>query len=104
MFGALCALKFMNKSEAIALVEDELENSKDKSNPIDCIILNDQTIEKEWGWVFFYQSEKYIESKDFRDMLAGNAPIIVDKSSGKLSYTGTAREIEFYINEYEKSI
>ena len=94
----------MNKSEAIALVEAELENSKDKYNPIDCIILIDETIEKEWGWVFFYQSKDYVESKDFRDMLAGNAPIIVDKISGKLSYTGTAHEIEFYINEYEQSI
>ena len=91
----------MNKSEAITLVKSELENS---NNFIDCIILKDETIEKYWGWVFFYQSKTYLKSKDFRDMLVGNAPIIVDKNSGQLTYTGTEHDIQYYINEYESSI
>lgn len=91
----------MIKDNAIKIAEAELENSKDKYNPIDCAILENETIEKDWGWIFFYQSKVYIESGDFRDMLGGNAPIFIDKKTGKLSYAGTAFGIDHYIKEYE---
>ena len=94
----------MNKQEAQSLVEIELENSKDKYNPIDCVVIETETIEKSWGWVFFYQSKEFIESKDVRDMLAGNAPIIVNRNTKELVYTGTTNDIEHYIKEYENQI
>ncbi len=37
-------------------------------------------------------------------MLAGNAPYIVNKHSGQLQVTGTAHDIEYYIDEYEQSL
>jgi len=92
----------MNRKDAQKLVEDEL--AKDQCNPIDCIVLEDETIEKEWGWVFFYQSKAYLESGDFRDMLGGNAPIMVNRTTGALTVTGTAFNIEHYINEYESTL
>jgi len=91
----------MNREDAQKLVEDELDNTKDKYNPIDCVVLEEETIEKEWGWVFFYQSKAYLESGDFRDMLGGNAPIIINRNTGNLKHTGTAHDIEHYIKEYE---
>lgn len=66
-------------------------------------LLEDKTLAKEFGWVFFYNTKKYLETKDFRDMLGGNAPIIIDKNTGKVTETGTANPIEDYIDEYEKS-
>nr|WP_275441472.1 YrhB domain-containing protein [Psychrobium sp. MM17-31] len=86
------------------MVEAELEQIKDKYNPIDCVVITEQTIEKNWGWVFFYQSKAYIETGDFREMLSGNAPIIVNRMTGELSYTGTAYDVEHYINEYEAAL
>ena len=94
----------MNKEEAQKLVEVEIEKTKDKYNPINCAVLENETIEKEWGWIFFYQSKAYLESGDFRDMLGGNAPIIVNRSTGILSETGTAFDIEHYIIEYESTL
>ena len=94
----------MNKHEAKILVESELERTKDKYNPIDCVVLEEETIEKSWGWVFFYQSKAYVETGDFREMLGGNAPIIVNRNTGKLTHTGTAYEIEHYIKEYEAAL
>ena len=94
----------MNKQEAQALVEADLEESKDPYNPIDCVILEEETIEKKWGWVFFYQNKEYLKTNDFRDMLCGNAPAIVNRNTGKLSYTDTAHSIEHYIKEYEASL
>lgn len=94
----------MNRQEAQSLVEAEIEKYKDKYNPIDCVVLESKTIEKPWGWVFFYQSKSYVETGDFREMLGGNAPIIVNRNTKELTYTGTAYDIEHYIREYEASI
>lgn len=89
----------MDKPEAIRLVEKELV----KLNPsVECIIQHGETIEKPWGWVFFYQSKAFVNSGDFRDMLCGNAPLIVNRSSGEVVLTGTAHDIEHYIKEYEE--
>ncbi len=89
----------MNKSEAQYLIEEVLSN-----NGIECLILEDETIEKEWGWVFFYQSKKYIETGDFKEMLAGNAPYIINRSTGIITSTGSAYPIEDYIQAYEESL
>lgn len=67
------------------------------------IILDEATIEKPWGWVFFYTSRKWFETKDIKYAIAGNAPIIVEKDTGKLITTGTAHSIEYYIQNYEES-
>lgn len=68
------------------------------------VVLEECTIEKEWGWIFFYQSSEYLETGDASSQLAGNAPYIVNKQSGELHETGTAFPVEDYIDEYEKKI
>jgi len=94
----------MDKKEAQKLVETDLNEKTDQHNPVECVILENKTIEKDWGWVFFYQSKAFIKSNDFMDMLAGNAPYIVNRTTGELYITGTAYPIEHYIKEYEQSI
>lgn len=90
--------------QAQELVVADLERLQQAypGTPTDIVILDDMTIEKEWGWVFFYQSERYLNTKEFSDMLFGNAPYIVNRYSGELRITGTAHPIEYYIEEYEK--
>jgi hypothetical protein len=68
------------------------------------VVLKEDTIEKDWGWVFFYESSAYLDTGDFSSKLAGNAPFIVNKDNGELRATGTAYEIEHYIDEYEKTL
>jgi Immunity protein 35 len=62
-----------------------------------------KVIEKPFGWIFFYQSTEYVESNDFRKMLAGNAPFVVDIKDGALEVFGTAHSIDTYIEQYEAS-
>jgi hypothetical protein len=68
------------------------------------VVMDEHTIEKEWGWVFFYESSDYLKTGDFSDQLVGNAPFIVNKATGELVETGTALPIEDYIKEYESQI
>jgi hypothetical protein len=44
--------------------------------------------EHDFGWVYFYDSSAHIETGQPSDALVGNAPLIVDKSDGKLYVTG----------------
>jgi hypothetical protein len=58
----------------------------------------------DWGWVFFYTSERYLKTGDFRYAVAGNAPYIVNRHTGEVRVTGTAYSIEHYIDEYERGL
>lgn len=67
------------------------------------VIVDSATLEREFGWVFFYDSEEHQTTGDFRSALLGNAPIIVDREDGSIHATGTAKPVEFYIEEYLRS-
>jgi hypothetical protein len=67
------------------------------------ILLDEQTLEKPWGWVFFYTSKKWHETRDVRYAIAGNAPILVERRTSKLITTGTAMPTEHYIENYERT-
>ena len=63
------------------------------------VILDEHTQEHDFGWVFFYNTQEYIDG-DSSAALAGNAPLIVDKIDGLLYATGTAEPLEHYLDEY----
>lgn len=71
-----------------------------ESQRLELKILEEKTIEFEFGWVFFYQSKKYIESGNLLFSLGGNAPLIVDKHKKQIFRTGTAYPIEKYLDDY----
>ena len=84
----------MTLQEAKELIVKKINNSE-------FLILDENTIEKDWGWVFFYQSSEYLKSGNISDCLAGNAPYIINRYTGEIIETGTARSIDYYIEEYE---
>jgi len=92
----------MTKEEAVSKVQEMLK-AESVGHDYKLVIVQDLTIEKDFGWVFFYSSSKYLETRDPKYELGGNAPIIVDKRTGELHITGTAENIEYYIDRYEKT-
>ena len=58
--------------------------------------------EHDFGWVYFYDGSIHIKTGNASDAVAGNAPLIVDKTDGKLYITGTARPIEQYFTEFRR--
>lgn len=97
----------LTKEQARALVVAEIERPPKynyRGTPRDLVVVDEHTIERTWGWVFFYNSKRYLETREFRDALAGNAPYIVNRQTGDLRVTGTAHPIEHYIAEYERSL
>jgi hypothetical protein len=66
------------------------------------LLLDDATIEKDWGWVFLYNSRLFHETGDFRYAVAGNAPFFVRRHDGAVFVAGTAYPIEEYIRDFEQ--
>ena len=58
--------------------------------------------EHDFGWVYFYDGSTHVATRNITDEVAGNAPLIVDKSDGKLYITGTAMPIEHYLSEFRR--
>lgn len=66
------------------------------------VILDELTIEGDFGWVFFWQSNGYRETGDPLDGLVGNAPLLVSRRDGSLHETGTALPVEDYIENFRR--
>lgn len=64
-------------------------------------LLPDKTITKPYGWIFFYDSKRHIESPSIETAIAGNGPIVVLAKSGEVVALGTARRTDEEIAEFE---
>jgi hypothetical protein len=97
----------ISKEEARQIVVNQLEfhQSTDWSLKDDqLVIIDEYTIEKDFGWIFFYQSKKFLETDNFSYYLVGNGGYIVNRFDGSFEVTGTAYDIDYYINEYVKKL
>lgn len=65
-------------------------------------ILDEATRETPYGWVFFYQSARYLQTREVSDALAGNAPVLVTKG-GAVHVLGTAEPTDAYLARFEKT-
>ena len=105
----------MDIVEASELVNQYLQVEEKRMNEFGCalpnyvnpnikLVIDERYTEThEFGWVFYFNSEQFIETEDWEHALAGNAPIIVDKSVQKLIHTGTANPTEYYVANYVKN-
>jgi hypothetical protein len=93
----------LTRSQAKQLVQRQLA-SEVSGTDYEIAVIDSATLERHFGWVFFYQSKKYLLTGNYSDQLAGNAPLIVNRHTGEVITTGTAEPIEEYIASYEASL
>jgi hypothetical protein len=55
------------------------------------VILESKTIEKPYGWAFFYNSRKFIETGELLYCLVGGGPVVVLADTGAIHELGSAR-------------
>lgn len=89
----------ISRIQAQVLAESHI--SQIAGSEISFAILDARTVERPFGWVFFYQSRRYLETRDPSEVLAGNAPLIVDRLTGEITETGTAYPLDYYLSRYE---
>jgi Immunity protein 35 len=85
------ATEFINSSS----IDEEINN--------DLIIVDKATIEKPYGWIFSYDSRKFLETGDFTYSILGNGPIVVDKETMEVRELGGGPYVERFIAEYEEN-
>ena len=66
-------------------------------------MLREYTIAKPYGWVFFYQSRKYVETRNPDERLVGNPPFLVDRFDGQIRQKGRGL-IEAFLTDYEAAL
>ncbi len=89
----------MDETDARAIFDQWLRDSEIQLNSL--VPLYEWTVTKSYGWVFFWQTRRYIETQDRKFRAVGNAPVLVKKEDGSLIVIGTAFSVEHYLNEYE---
>ena len=77
------------KQTAEDFVNSQYENPGDN-----LVVIDSETIEKPYGWVFFYCSRLFLQTGDSRYELGGNAPIVVLRADGSLRSLPTAYSTE----------
>jgi hypothetical protein len=65
------------------------------------VVYQEHTIERPFGWVFFWGSDMYAKTGNASYAVGGNAPYIVNRHTGDVVETGTGLATEVYIQSYE---
>ena len=73
---------------------------QNSNSTIELELIENPILSGDYGWVFGYNSAEYLRTKSLSSALAGNAPILVEKETGNVVTTGTARPLESYIDSY----
>jgi hypothetical protein len=92
----------LTKTEALNIVSKELQQTSPLDDPF--VVVEEDTIERPFGWVFFYNSKRFLETGVFSYRLAGNGPVIISKHDGRVEFCGTAKSVSELIEDYEKKL
>jgi hypothetical protein len=89
----------IDRTQAMQIMSNWLTETGVRAN-FELSLLDNKTLEVDFGWVFFYTSKLFRDTGDFHHAVTGNAPVIVDRTIGSLHITGAARPIEHYIEDF----
>lgn len=90
----------LTKQEAANLVQYRLT----KLNQDEELAIAPNIIEKPYGWVFYFNSKKFLESGDASHALYGAGPVIVNKNDGTVNFCGTSTPPSESIAQYERGL
>jgi hypothetical protein len=91
----------MNRDDAKAAVLKQLEQ-RGVGAPDGVVVIESATIEKPYGWIFFYNSRRYVETGELVHALVGQGPVIVVAATGAIIELGSAIPSAAAIKEAEQ--
>lgn len=56
----------------------------------DYVLMEDQTVERPFGWVFFYTTRGYLMTRDPQHLVPGTAPFAVHRANGSVHHLATS--------------
>ncbi|HMZ47475.1 MAG TPA: YrhB domain-containing protein [Flavobacteriales bacterium] len=70
----------------------------------DFVLLDDETVTMPYGWIFWYNTRKYLETGDIMASTPGNAPFVVERSDGRIHYLPTGVPFPEALRKVERII
>lgn len=67
-------------------------------------LVENATMERPLGWVYFFNSEEYLRTGNTLSKLAGNGPIYISRATGELARLSTRGSLLALIEEHEKGL
>jgi hypothetical protein len=92
----------MQKHDAIKSVESTLNKNFDSTSTGGLVVLDELTIERPYGWVFFVNTRRYAETKDRRFGVLGNGPVIFRKADQSIHKLPSGVHPDEAIAEFER--
>jgi hypothetical protein len=86
-----------DRARELALAKISLQWSLANDEPV---IADERTKEEGSIWVFFYNSKRFVQTKDAAFQLAGNGPVVVEKESGEVTMLGSVGGSASQIAQY----
>lgn len=90
----------ITKARAVEIAHKALDDLKASQA---LVLLQDKTLEKDFGWVFFYTTKKFHETHDKKYLIPGNGPLVVDRLDGATHFLSSSMPPARTIEEYEKT-
>ncbi|MGB7468804.1 MAG: YrhB domain-containing protein, partial [Candidatus Acidiferrum sp.] len=90
----------INKGQALEIARKTIATLKPGT---ELVILEEKTVEKDFGWVFFFTTKKYLQTHNPSDLLPGNSPLVVERADGSTHFLSTSVPPKKAIEEYESS-
>jgi len=91
----------ISRDEAVAIAQGHIDRPS-HAGALELVVT--QVEERSASWVVYYDSRKHVESGDFLDAIAGNGPVVVAKSTGRVAVAGTAAPLLDRIVEAEEAL
>jgi hypothetical protein len=85
--------------DAAMLARQYVERHLDRAD-LRLVLQEEYTTEYSFGWIFFYNSQEFVRTGNVAYLVGGNAPLLVERETGRLFVTGTAHPIQTYIDRY----
>jgi Immunity protein 35 len=67
-------------------------------------LVEEDTLEKPYGWYFRAQSKRWLETRAFEDLLVGSGGFLVERETGHIIEFGSTRSIESHFEHYEAGL
>jgi hypothetical protein len=68
------------------------------------VIIDEYTLEKPYGWIFSYNSHRFLETGDYSYSVVGNGPVIVNRMTGEVEEIAGGPFYKRNLEECEKKI
>jgi hypothetical protein len=89
----------LNKHDAQAIAARVLHDLKPSA---DFVIVEGETLERDFGWVFLYSTRRYLETKDPGELVPGAGPLVVLRKDGSTRFLSTSVPPKVAVEVFEK--